>query len=118
MPAAEQIRFLPFGGDEPEIGQGFNTISGEFVGTALNVGSIGVNPVAIGGVSAAQAIAHSHSELLDMVGGCFSLSARYGLASGSAKSGEAPPGDRGRKRFLRSSWSASHAEYTSRYRAE
>jgi hypothetical protein len=82
----DQVFMIPFDEREPEIGMGFNTRSGEFVGTALSfreTQSSAVNPGQHSGGTAQ--ILNSHEELSDSLDASMSLSARYGLASGSVK---------------------------------
>jgi hypothetical protein len=83
---ADQIKFVPFAVDEPEILMGFNSETGEFVGTCLEAGPVGENPVANGmtGGMTAQII-NSHEQLTEALGVNVEAAGRYGMASGSAK---------------------------------
>jgi hypothetical protein len=82
----EQVFMIPYDQREPEIGMGFNTRTGEFVGTAItfqDMTASAVNPGQHGGGTAL--IINTHDELVDRIDAGASASARYGTASGSLK---------------------------------
>jgi hypothetical protein len=82
----EQVFFIPYDEREPEIPMGFNSQAGVFPGTALrtdNIDTVATNPGQVG--SAQAEIITTHEELMDKLDLGVSVSARYGLASGSVK---------------------------------
>jgi hypothetical protein len=86
MAKVAQVRFLPFTESEPEIGMGFNSDTGVFLGTALNFPPPTEDPVDDGQVGVAEAIKiDSQEEIMESIGASFSGDGRYGLITASAK---------------------------------
>ncbi|PEP31644.1 hypothetical protein CN575_21330 [Bacillus wiedmannii] len=79
-----QIRRIEF--NDERIGMGYNSETGQAIGTALEGFTVTADPVAPG--QAAQSsitIVNSHEELMKNLGMSFEGQGRYGLASASAK---------------------------------
>jgi hypothetical protein len=82
----EQVFWFAYDERNPEIGMGFNSQTGVFPGTALRVDNIEMVNTNPGQVGSAQAeLMTSHDELMEKLDAGVSVSARYGLASGSVK---------------------------------
>lgn len=80
----DQIRTLAF--HDESIGMGFNSHTGQAVGTALQGFTVGVDPAASGQeVIAEITVVNSHEELMDKMSMSFSLQGRYEFFSGSTK---------------------------------
>ncbi|MGA8943603.1 MAG: hypothetical protein WB502_12955 [Thermoactinomyces sp.] len=72
--------------NDEEIGMGFNSETGEAVGTALEGFTVTANPVAPGmEVQSSVTIVNSHEELMNRLGMSFEGKGRYGFISASAK---------------------------------
>ncbi len=79
-----QIKRIEY--NDEEIGMGFNSETGEVVGTALEGFSVTENPVAPGmEVHSSVTIINSHEELMNRLGMSFEGKGRYGFISASAK---------------------------------
>ncbi|OBK31032.1 hypothetical protein A5659_26500 [Mycobacterium sp. 1165196.3] len=80
----DQIRTLAFHNES--IGMGFNSHTGQAVGTALQGFTVGADPAASGQeVTAEITIVNSQEELMDKMSMSFSLQGRYEFFSASAK---------------------------------
>jgi hypothetical protein len=83
---SDQIFFVQFDDREPQVGMGFNTRTGDFVGTALAVEPASPSEASPGQrVQGSASIIKSHQELVDSLDAGMSIEGRYGVASGSAK---------------------------------
>lgn len=79
-----QIRVKEFNNEE--IGMGFNSQTGELIGTALEVAEISENKVAPGQqVFSEITIINTHEELMEKLGMSFEAQGRYGFFQASAK---------------------------------
>lgn len=79
-----QIKRIEY--NDEEIGMGFNSETGEVVGTALEGFTVTENPVAPGmEVQSSVTIINSHEELMNRLGMSFEGKGRYGFISASAK---------------------------------
>ncbi|MEU0939839.1 hypothetical protein [Embleya sp. NPDC005971] len=84
MPSVPQIRRILF--NDEEIGMGFNSETGQAIGSALEGFTIQENVVAGGGEARSSiTILSSHEELMDNLGMGFEAQGRYGFFSASAK---------------------------------
>ncbi|WP_218939176.1 hypothetical protein [Bacillus thuringiensis] len=80
----QQIRRIEF--NDERIGMGFNSETGQAIGTALEGFTVTADPVAPGQeVQSSITIINSHEELMKNLGMSFEGQGRYGLASASAK---------------------------------
>lgn len=84
MPQLQQIRMLAFNGEE--IGMGFNSNTGQAIGSALTGFEIAENPAATGAeVTSSISIISTHEELQETLGMSFDAQGRYGVLGASAK---------------------------------
>lgn len=84
MPRIDQIRRTLF--NDEDVGMGFNSDTGDAVGTALENFTVQDNPVAPGQrVRASLTIINTHDELMESLGMSFAAQGRYGFFKASAK---------------------------------
>ena len=82
----DQVFWIDYDQRKPEIGLGFNSQTGVFPGTAVKFADVKTDQVGPGQTGTASAlIITDHQQLMDSLDVGVSVSARYGLASGSLK---------------------------------